>query len=125
MEPSTAPGDSYLMGEQSLSYLLYLYLWPFWMFENVNSGSMFERAAAYRRNRAKRIHLLDYIVKWIAIFMLFLALVFAFESLGNVYSVWKFSSTLLTSGACILVVWAYVMIFMMAVMYAFFTWWED
>lgn len=61
--------------DESLSYLLYLYLWPFWMFENVNSGSLFERAAVCRHNRAKRVHLLGDTVKWSAIFIMFLVAV--------------------------------------------------
>jgi hypothetical protein len=48
----------------SFAHLLYLYLWPFWLFRDANRGSLMERAAAYRHNRAQRIHLPRYAFKW-------------------------------------------------------------
>ena len=54
-------------GEPSLIRLLYLYLWPMWMFRDVSSGSALERAAAYRHNRSFRKYLPGYAGKWLAI----------------------------------------------------------
>ena len=43
--------------ELSLVYLLFLYLWPFSIFKDATRGNLFERAAAYRYNREKRVYL--------------------------------------------------------------------
>jgi hypothetical protein len=52
------------MSRNSFTYQLYLYLWPFWLFRDVNRGSLLERAAAWRHNRAQRVHLPGYALKW-------------------------------------------------------------
>jgi hypothetical protein len=110
--------------DESLLYLIYLYLWPFWMFKDANTGSLYERAAAYRHNRAKRAYLLGYIVKWSAIFILSLAAISVLESMGDAYSAWKLSLTMLAVGAAILATWALVVIMVMTVAYLFLTYWE-
>jgi hypothetical protein len=46
---------------------LYLYLWPFWLFRDANRGNLVERAAAYRHNRAQRVYLPGYALKWIVL----------------------------------------------------------
>lgn len=67
----------------SLSHLLYLYLWPFWMFRDVNVGTQLERAAAYRHNREKRVHLPGYLCRWSILFVLAIQLISGCESLGE------------------------------------------
>jgi hypothetical protein len=52
------------MHPDSFLYLLYRYLWPFWLFHDASRGNLLERAAAYRHNRERRIHLPGYAVKW-------------------------------------------------------------
>ncbi|MCU0950278.1 MAG: hypothetical protein MUC68_04260 [Burkholderiaceae bacterium] len=52
------------MFRDSFAYQLYLYLWPFWLFRDAQRGSGLERAAAYRHNRAQRVHLPGYALKW-------------------------------------------------------------
>lgn len=50
--------------QSSFAYLVYLYLWPFWLFRDAHRGSLMERAAAYRHNRAQRVYLPGYALKW-------------------------------------------------------------
>jgi len=52
------------MIRDSFAYQVYLYLWPFWLFRDANRGNLLERAAAYRHNRAQRMHLPGYALKW-------------------------------------------------------------
>lgn len=52
------------MTHDSFARQLYLYLWPFWLFRDANRGNLLERAAAYRHNRAQRIYLPGYAIKW-------------------------------------------------------------
>ncbi|HYE35530.1 hypothetical protein [Methylocaldum sp.] len=109
---------------ESLSYLLYLYLWPLWIFESVNVGSFFERAAAYRRNRSKRVYLPGYTAKWIVIFAMLIAMLSAFENMANAYAAWKVSFILLAGGAGILAILAFVVVVMTIVIYLLLTRWE-
>ncbi|MGX2042094.1 hypothetical protein ACWJKU_18500 [Methylocaldum sp. MU1018] len=107
--------------DRSLSHLLYLYLWPFRIFENVNTGSFFNRAAAYRRNRSKRGYLPGYTARWTVIFAMFTAMLAAFESMGNAHAAWKFSFVLLAGGAGILAILAFVVIVMTIAVYLLLT----
>jgi hypothetical protein len=59
--------------ELSLSQLLFLYVWPFWMFRDASRGTSLERAAAYRHNCEKRIHLPGYIWRWTVLCALLLS----------------------------------------------------
>jgi hypothetical protein len=52
------------MSRDSFVHQLYLYLWPFWLFRDASRGNLIERAAAYRHNRAQRIYLPGYAIKW-------------------------------------------------------------
>jgi hypothetical protein len=52
------------MAQDSFARQLYLYLWPFWLFRDANRGNLMERAAAYRHNRAQRVYLPGYALKW-------------------------------------------------------------
>jgi hypothetical protein len=108
----------------SLSRLLYAYIWPFWLFENVHGGSLFECAAAYRRNRLKRVYLPGYAVKWFVVFGLFTQLLFALEALGHTNSAWAYSFTLLACGAGLLATLSLVVVAMIVAMYLLLTCWE-
>jgi hypothetical protein len=44
--------------------LLYRYLWPFQYFRDVSRGSTLERQQNYRHNRAMRVFLPGFILKW-------------------------------------------------------------
>jgi phosphatidylglycerophosphate synthase len=110
--------------DKSLSYLLYLYLWPLWIFENANVGSFFERSAAYRRNRSKRVYLPAYTAKWMVIFTMLVAVLCAFESMGNAYAAWKLSFTVLACGAGILAILAFVVVVMTIAIYLLLTRWK-
>jgi hypothetical protein len=59
-----ATDGSLMQRSDSFLHLLYLYLWPFWLFRDANRGTMLERAAAYRHNRERRIYLPGYAFKW-------------------------------------------------------------
>jgi len=45
--------------------LWYRYLWPFLYFRDVSVGSPLERCQNYRHNRAMRIHLPGFVLKWL------------------------------------------------------------
>ena len=67
------------MDRDGLAFKLYLYLWPFWLFRDANRGNVLERAAAYRHNRAQRIHLPGYALKWTILTVMQLALLLSAE----------------------------------------------
>jgi len=113
-----------VQSDKSLSYLLYLYLWPFCLFENVNMGSLFERAAVYRRNRSRRVYLPGYLVKWAAIFDILMVVLSTLETIGSTYSAWKFSFILLACGTGILATVAFVVVVMIIAAYLLLTQWE-
>lgn len=48
----------------SLWYLLYRFLWPFQYFRDVTTGTKLERQQNYRYNRAMRVYLPGFVVKW-------------------------------------------------------------
>lgn len=110
--------------DESFSRLLYAYLWPFWMFENANQGSLLERAAAYRHNRGRRAYLRGYMVKWGAIVTLLLGVLIAF---GNSVQPDLLSDALsiLLSLVGVLAVLAVVVLIEICVAYLLLTHWED
>ncbi len=65
-----------------LRHLLFLYLWPFAFFRNADRGDRLTRAAAYRHNRAMRIHLPRYLRRWVVLSTLLYGLICASESLA-------------------------------------------
>ena len=67
--------------QESVAFLLYLYIWPFWMFKDVSKGNLLEQAAAYRYNREKRIYLPGYIARWMVIAAASLSIIDLFETL--------------------------------------------
>lgn len=78
--PATAPEA----GERSLALLLFLVMWPFWLFQDASRGDRLARAAAYRHNRAMRVHLPGYILRWTVGSGLVFGLMAAVESLAGV-----------------------------------------
>lgn len=68
--------------DTSLSRLLVMYWWPFWLFEDASRGDMYARAAAYRHNRQKRVHLPGYLLKWSFLCALVFALMSGFDRLA-------------------------------------------
>jgi hypothetical protein len=56
------------MASQSL---LYRYFFFGWLFRDVNRGSLFERAAAWRHNRAQARWLPTYMRRWLAFGLFF------------------------------------------------------
>lgn len=67
------------MAHDSFVRQLYLYLWPFWLFRDASRGSLLERAAAYRHNRAQRIYLPGYALKWSVLTLLQAAILVGVE----------------------------------------------
>jgi hypothetical protein len=49
---------------ESMARMLYLYLWPFPYFRDVTRGRTLERQQNYRHNRAMRVHLPGFAIKW-------------------------------------------------------------
>jgi hypothetical protein len=68
------------MAHDSFVRQLYLYLWPFWLFRDASRGNLLERTAAYRHNRAQRIYLPGYALKWTVLTLLQAALLLGVES---------------------------------------------
>lgn len=63
-EPQSLPAQAPDAGERSFAELLFLVMWPFWLFRDASRGDRLARAAAYRHNRAMRVHLPGYILRW-------------------------------------------------------------
>lgn len=53
--------------EEPLWRLWYRFFWPFLYFRDVTVGSPLERCQHYRHNRAMRIHLPGFILKWLVL----------------------------------------------------------
>lgn len=53
-------------------HVLWRFLWPFRYFHDVSEGSWLERVQSYRHNRAMRIYLPGFILKWAALTALWL-----------------------------------------------------
>lgn len=109
--------------EASLSYLVYLYLWPFWLFQDVRDGSLLEQAAAYRHNRAQRGYLPGYLLKWSIMVSLLLALMWGFEQLATAYWAWAACCTLLAGAVGVLAALAVVVLVVIGVVYLFLCRW--
>jgi len=59
--------------EMPLSQLLFRYVWPFWLFKDATRGDRYARAAAYRHNRDMRVHLPGYLMRWLLVSAMTLA----------------------------------------------------
>lgn len=120
MHPRRTPAVS----QDSLSYLLYLYLWPFWMFRDAREGTLFERAAAYRHNRAQRIHLPGYLIKWSVIFAALLGAAWMFEEMAKVWWAWQACCYLLAGAAGMMAALSVVVFVITLVAYLFLCRWQ-
>jgi hypothetical protein len=80
-QPSAAPSRS--CDDRPLSVLLFLLMWPFWLFRDSTRGDRFARAAAYRHNRDMRVHLPGYLMRWSLAAALVFGLMAATESLAS------------------------------------------
>lgn len=109
----------------SLHYLLYLYLWPFWMFKDADNGSLLERAAAYRHNRERRIYLPAYILKWTILFLLSLGSLQLIEQVGSACLDWRMPCVMLASATGIFASWAFVVTTQITVAYVLLCRWEQ
>ena len=66
-----------------LSQVLYRYVWPFWLLKDATRGDRYARAAAYRHNRDMRVHLPGYLMRWLLVSALTLAVASGFSSLST------------------------------------------
>ena len=108
----------------SFTYLLYLYLWPFWMFRDADAGDCFARAAAYRHNRALRIHLPGYLAKWSFIFALLLGATWCFEQLAAAGWPWQACCYVLAGATGTMAALAVVVFAVTLVAYLFLCRWQ-
>ena len=65
-----------------LSQVLYRYVWPFWLLKDATRGDRYARAAAYRHNRDMRVYLPGYLMRWLLVSALTLAVASGFSSLS-------------------------------------------
>lgn len=63
-DPCPQPATEAHAEERPLSVLLFLLMWPFWLFRDASRGDPLARAAAYRHNREMRVHLPGFLVRW-------------------------------------------------------------
>ncbi len=71
-------------GPEPFLPLLYRYLWPFACFRDTTRGQRLERQLNYRYNRAMRVHLPGFALKWALIAALLAAMGFALASFAAV-----------------------------------------
>gem|GEM_PF-451081 len=67
-------------GDSLLTRLIFLHLWPFWLFRDASHGNLLARAAAYRHNRSARVYLPRYLMKLSFGSAMLLALTFKFQA---------------------------------------------
>lgn len=106
--------------DMPLSIVLVRYLWPFWLFRDASSGDRLARAAAYRHNRAMRIYLPGYLLKWLLGASLVLGLTAAMEALASTSGsaptlllvLAALCGTLFAGSVCLLFVTAYLYLYL-------------
>lgn len=76
--------------------LVHRYFFYWWLFRDASAGTYWERAAALAHNRKHADWLLRYVVRWLAVAILLLALARFFELL--------FASRILSASLCLLAV---------------------
>jgi hypothetical protein len=59
--------------DMPFSQVLFRYVWPFWLFKDATRGDRYARAAAYRHNRDMRVHLPGYLMRWLLVSAMTLA----------------------------------------------------
>lgn len=69
-------------GAEPLWHLVYRYLWPFQYFRDVGRGDRLQRRQNYRHNRAMRVFLPGFMLKWAALTVLWFAAGGAMDQLG-------------------------------------------
>ncbi len=67
------------MQARTFSQLLYRYWFYGWLFEDANRGSLYERAAARRRNRSRSVWLPTYLRRWTSLGVLSYAIGWTIE----------------------------------------------
>ena len=92
------------MDRDSFAHQVYLYLWPFWLFRDASRGTGLERAAAYRHNRAQRIYLPGYALKWTVLTALQLALLAGTERLLDGLLQWVVAGLGTTASVSVVVI---------------------
>ena len=110
--------------QESLSFLLYLYIWPFWMFKDVSKGNLLEQAAAYRYNREQRVHLPGYIARWSLFCLMGLMTVSALEALAHAGMLVSGVAVLLAGFSGVFASWAFVVALQITVAYIFLCRWH-
>jgi hypothetical protein len=110
--------------QESIAFLLYLYIWPFWMFKDVSKGTMLEQAAAYRDNREKRVYLPGYIARWGMIFAVSISVVDVIERLGRSGMLISGVASLLAGASGVFATWAFVVAIQITVAYLFLCRWR-
>lgn len=101
------------------SIVLVRYVWPFWLFRDASRGDRLTRAAAYRHNRAMRVYLPGYLVKWLLNAGVVLGLTAAMESASESASapnvllvLTALCGTLFACSVCLLFVTAYLYLYL-------------
>ena len=74
MTPSTLTPPSGSLAGPRLRTLLYRYFFFAWLFRDASRGNLFERAAAWRHNRAQSRWLPTYLRRWLVLGALLYAL---------------------------------------------------
>lgn len=68
---------------ESLWHMWFRYFWPFRYFRDVTRGSLLERQLNYRHNRAMRVFLPGFVVKWVLLTALCFAIGSLFDQLAG------------------------------------------
>lgn len=77
-DPACDPGAA-APSRETLLHLCYRFLWPFRYFRDVTRGSLLERQLNYRHNRAMRVYLPGFVVKWILLTVVWFTFGSAFD----------------------------------------------
>lgn len=109
---------SYQEKESSFFYLLYLYIWPFWMFVDVNKPSLFERAAAWRHNKSKLIYMPGYMIKWTILSFFLMSMIYLFDHSNNI------CMTLISASCGVLFALSFIILLHILIVYIFINKWN-
>ncbi|MBK7663861.1 MAG: hypothetical protein IPJ21_10020 [Sterolibacteriaceae bacterium] len=81
MTPAERTDDQ--LPRESLGHLLFRFIWPFRYFRDVTRGSLLERQMNYRHNRAMRVFLPGFVLKWVALTALWFAIGGLFDQFAD------------------------------------------
>lgn len=105
--------------ELPLSQLLFRYIWPFWLFRDASRGDRLARAAAYQHNRAMRVYLPGYLLRWVVSTTLTLGVMRGFDALSShdgspdLFLVMAAGTGMLAAcGICMLLVTVYIYLYL-------------